>query len=250
MATNDDPIHTGRLGRHDQLLNRGPLGVKDDPLFSRGPTGINIGSEAFSPEYTYRNPKKSGIIINNSPQSFWIKVLDTLADAKACSPYLAELLEKLENSPVKISIKPVTSDPSTRHRDGSRTRSHTKPLDGKGRRGARNSPTSSEIYIYTKRITKNHRSYKSGTFVHELVHAYDLATGNYHSDHEIREKRAIFFQNIWRKAHSKSLRSNYHQRFDTTEYQDAEDSGVIDKFIKYYYSHNDIPFQVISTCRD
>jgi len=105
--------------------------------------------------------------------------------------------------------------------------SHIKALDNKSRSAERNTPTNSIIYINTNRITRTHKTYNSGTLIHEIVHATDLANGNYHSSYPIREKRAVFFQNIWRNTHSKELRTSYHGRFETNEYQKSKNAGEL-----------------------
>ncbi len=35
---------------------------------------------------------------------------------------------------------------------------------------------------------------KNGMLVHELVHALDLASGRYHRDSSVRERRVVFLQ--------------------------------------------------------
>ncbi len=190
--------------------------------------------------FNYSGFVNAGLIIEGS-NNFKKKVNTSLSDAKNASKYLAKLIYKIQNSPSTITIKAITNDRTTWHKSGKKSRSHTKALNNKSRSSARNSPVNSIIFINTNRITKTHKSYKSGTFVHELVHALDLAYGNYHSNYPIREKRAVFFQNIWRNAHSKKLRTDYHGRFKTLEYQTAKKTGKLKQFVIYYFTHNDIP---------
>lgn len=179
------------------------------------------------------------IIIKGSSE-FKSKVNSHLAEAKNSSPYIYKIIDALETSSAKTTISPITDDKSTWHRSGKKSRSHTKPLDSRSRGAERNTPTNSIIYINVNRITRAHRTYKSGTLVHELVHAYDLAAGLYHNDYSIREKRAVFFQNIWRDKKGKSLRTNYHDRFDTLEYQNSKKQGVMERFVEYYFNHNNL----------
>jgi hypothetical protein len=182
----------------------------------------------------------AGLIIEGS-REFKEKVNSNLIEAKNCSPHLAALIENIEKSSTTITITPITSDRLTWHKSGDRSRSHTEALDEKSRGAARNIGTNSIIYINIKRITPTRIPYNSGVLIHELVHAYDLSVGKYHSSYRIREKRAIFFQNIWRDAHSETLRADYHCRFKTNEYLEAKKAGTIKKFVKYCFEHNDIP---------
>lgn len=188
----------------------------------------------------YSSCIKAGIAIEG-PSNFKRKVENNLSDAHSNSIYLAKLIQNIKRSSSTVTIKPITNDKSTWHKSGKKSRSHTKAHDNKSRGAERNTPTNSIIYINTNRITKTHKSYTSGTLIHELVHASDLANGKYHSSYPIREKRAIFFQNIWRNTHSKKLRTNYHGRFKTDEYQKAIKSGKIKQFVSHYFEYNDTP---------
>lgn len=189
---------------------------------------------------SYSSLIKAELVIDGS-NDFKIKVEKNLSDARSSSSYLAILIQNIENSYSTITVKPITDNPSTWHTSEDKSRSHTKALDNKSRGTERNTATNSIIYINAHRITQTHKTYNSGTLIHELVHAYDLANGQYHSDYPIREKRAVFFQNIWRDTHSKELRAEYHGRFETNEYQEAKKLGKLNQFVKYYYAHNDVP---------
>jgi hypothetical protein len=180
-------------------------------------------------------------LVIDGKSDFKRKVNANLFEAKSSSIYLAKLIQNIKNSSSTITIKPITNDQSTWHKSGKKSRSHTKALDSKSRSAERNTATNSIIFINTNRITKTHKTYNSGTLVHEIVHASDLANGKYHGNYPIREKRAVFFQNIWRNAHSKKLRTDYHGRFETTEYQDAKKAGKLKQFVNYYLTHSDIP---------
>ena len=127
------------------------------------------------------------------------------------------------------------------HPDGDPERSHTRVAKGQSKAKKRQRPVDAIIYVNVKRITPSHKSYSRGTLMHELVHALDLASGRYHDDYVIREKRAVFFQNIWRMSHSVRLRSHYHQKFKTPEYQQALDAGLINEFVEYFFKYNDLP---------
>ena len=188
----------------------------------------------------FSSQTNADLVIEGS-SDFKEKVKSNLVEAKNISRHLSRLIRDADNTSSTITIKPITNDQSTWHKSGKKSRSHTKALDNKNRGSERNSATNSIIYINTNRVTQSHKSYRSGTLVHEIVHALDLARGNYHSDYSIREKRAVFFQNIWRNSHSKKLRTDYHGRFETKEYQNAKKSGQLSKFVNYYSKNNDVP---------
>lgn len=194
-----------------------------------------ISFVVFCSSYTQAN-----VLIDGS-SDFKRKVNFYLNDAKNSSIYLKELVKTAANSSRTIRITPITDNPSTWHANGKKSRSHTEALDSQRRGTERNTSTNSVIYINENRITLNHKTYKSGTLIHELVHALDLANGKYHRDYSIREKRAVFFQNIWRQSHGKKLRSDYHGRFKTLEYQNAVASGKVKQFVKHYFVNNDLP---------
>lgn len=175
------------------------------------------------------------------PSKFKANVEFHLSQAKRQSDQLKRLINAAEIHPSIITITPITNDKSTWHYKGDKSRSHTEASDNKKRGAKRDKPTNSIIFINTNRITPSHKTYKSGTLIHEIVHALDLANGLYNSDYKIRERRAIFFQNIWRSLQHKTLRSNYHDRFQTLDYQNAVNSGTINTFVTHYFSHNDLP---------
>ncbi|MES9969680.1 MAG: M91 family zinc metallopeptidase [Candidatus Thiodiazotropha sp.] len=189
---------------------------------------------------SYSQLLNAEIIIEGS-SDFQAKVRGNLAEARTASTHLAKLILNAERTPAKITIKPITDDRSTWHKSGKKSRSHTKALDNKRRGAERDSSTDSIIYINRNRITRSHKTYKSGTLIHEIVHALDLANGNYHGRYPLREKRAVFFQNIWRDKQVKKLRSDYHGRFKTIEYQNAKKARQVNFFVDYYFENNDIP---------
>ncbi len=180
------------------------------------------------------------IIIDGRP-AFKAKVEQHLVEAKVKSPYLSALITAAERSKRRVYIKPITNDKSTWHYSGKKSRSHTEALDNKKRGAQRNTPTDAVIFINKNRITREHKTYKSGTLIHEFVHAVDLIGGKYHGDYKIRERRAIFFQNIWRSLHGKTLRADYHDRFKTLDYQNALRENSLEKFVNDYFSSNALP---------
>lgn len=188
----------------------------------------------------YASNISAGLVIEGSGE-FKNKVNSNLSEAARGSIYLAKLIQNIKSSRSTITIKAITNDRSTWHNSGKKSRSHTESLDNKGRGAERNTPTNSIVYINTNRITRSHRTYASGTLIHEIVHASDLANGRYNSSYPVREKRAIFFQNIWRNLHAKELRTDYHGRFETKEYQIARKNGKVKQFVEYYFTYNDLP---------
>ena len=169
-------------------------------------------------------------------------VMHNLEEARKMSPHLKRLIEEAENAYMLVTIKPITDDPSTWHADGSRTRSHADPLDGKPKSRGRSHRTSCEIFMNPTRVDKFNRAYKYGTLVHELAHALDMLKGQYHPDYQYREKRAVVFQNIWRDQKGRRLRATYHDRFDTLEYQSMQgDAEAIEAWMEYYFTNSDLP---------
>jgi hypothetical protein len=184
------------------------------------------------------------------------KLMDDLMTSS--KPGLQLLYQRMLHSSVPITIRSVTDDASTFHVSEARMapgdrplarrrRSHTDPSDSKRRGAERDTPTGSIIFVNPYRIIPSDNTYKRGTFVHELVHAFDLANGLYNSDVEIRERRAIFFQNMWRETKGKDPREDYHGRFVTDDYQkavradrDGRPNGVA-TVTAYLLSHNDFP---------
>lgn len=185
----------------------------------------------------------------------WALMDDLMTSSK---PGLRLLYERLLRSPVPITIRSISDDASTWHVKETRMaprkrpaargrRSHTDPSDSKPRGARRDRPTGSTIFINPFRLNPSDGTYKSGTFVHELVHALDLAYGLYNSAVKIRERRAVFFQNMWREAKGEDLRENYHGKFVTDDYQRAVRAGRAGRpndvaaVTAHLLLHNDFP---------
>ena len=179
------------------------------------------------------------LIVGSS--DFKNKINSYLDDVENSSIYLQQLINHAKHESSLITVRPITNDKSTWHKSGKKSRSHTKAKDRLPRGSQINRATDSIIFINVNRINPSHKSYKNGTFIHEIVHALDLAKGNYNKDYSIREKRAVFFQNIWREKHRTKLRKDYHGRFKTLEYQNGITNGNISKFVDYYFNNNGIP---------
>ncbi len=172
---------------------------------------------------------------------FIMQIKAYLSHAKNMSTYLQRLINEAESTPATITMKPITDDQATWHRNGEKFRSHTEALDDKGVGTARSKHTDSVIFINTDRIDPNHNSYKNGTLIHEIVHALDLAAGHYNGEYQTREKRAVFFENIWRDRFGKRLRSHYHHKFATTDYQSAKANQSLDDFVNHYFISDNLP---------
>lgn len=157
------------------------------------------------------------------------------------SLYLRDLYSSYEKAKDKIRIELITDDPKTWHKSGQQSRSHCEPGDGKPKSLGRSSATSAIIYVHPDRVNPKHKSYESGVLTHELVHALDLAYGRYHSDGKVRERRAVFFQNVWRDHIGYKLRENYHGRFSTTDYQKAKSTNKIKDYVQWILSQNGLP---------
>jgi len=83
--------------------------------------------------------------------------------------------------------------------------------------------------------------WRSGLLIHELVHALDLVTGRYNRDYSVRERRAVFMQNVWRLHVGSKLRVSYHGDFATLDYQYAARHGTITEYANYIFTRADFP---------
>lgn len=175
------------------------------------------------------------------PDKFMLEVNATLDEAQTVSKYLKKLIQKIKQSKRCVIIRPITNDKSTWHRSKKKSRSHTEVLHSSRSSTNENIPVDAVIYLNPNRISKENKTYKKGILIHELVHALDLVSGHYNSDYIIREKRAVFFQNIWRDMNLIKLRSDYHGRFKTQEYEYMKKKGKVDMMVNYCLSHDDIP---------
>ena len=176
----------------------------------------------------------------NGDSAFKNNVRQALTEAQKTLE-ISKLIAVAQQAGKRVIIRPITNDTSTWHYSGKKSRSHTEAIDNKQRGIAREKPTAAVIYMNPNRVKPTHKSYRSGVLFHELAHAVDLVQGNYHGDYRIRERRAVFFQNIWRAQKGKSLRTKYHDRFDTLDYQKYKASGDLYWFVDFYLKNNDLP---------
>src|SRR5262249_9909297 len=146
------------------------------------------------------------------------------------SPYLAQLLKAAQDAPFPIIVRPTMEDPSTFF--GTEPyRAHAQaagPLSI-SRDGVRGYPAA--IYLTLMNVNPYGSYSKRGTLPHELVHAVDLAYGHLHPDRIVRERRAVFMENIWREAHAWRISERYFDgktaSFETLEYQRAKKQGPV-----------------------
>ncbi len=175
-------------------------------------------------------------------ESFKIQVQKCLEEGKVVSAHIKRLIETAENAAVVIKIRPISDDPATFHKRAKKdAKCRTVPSDKAKPDLARSEPTGATIYLRGGSVDPGNKAYNKGNTMHELALAVDLATGHYHADQNIREKRAVFFQNIWRDAHDKSLRNRFSGTCTTEEYAKAKANGQIDQFVAHYFSENDLP---------
>ena len=174
---------------------------------------------------------KAITITPNTPDEavFVSRVNSALHTLSLCkNPNVKALYQKIEASEKIILIAPITDDPKPR-RHGSKERWHT-DKDGKG--GA-------IVYVPPHRISGK-RDKEVNVFLHEFVHAHDILFNFYNKSVPVRERRATFFQNIYRSLEMKPLRADYHGEFPTLDYQKARESGKIDEVADYILNHNDL----------
>src|SRR5262249_2071212 len=134
-----------------------------------------------------------------------------------------------------------TDDKSTWNSDGTRTRGHTDPDDKKSKGAGRDKPSDATVYLPPDAVELGKNFWNSGTLAHELTHAIDLANGRYNKDVKVRERRATSTQNVWRSHTGKTLRTSYHSRFPTLDYQEAMRTGKMDEYVNYIFTRSDLP---------
>ena len=165
-------------------------------------------------------------------------MLDQLSNSK--DPIIRELYETAKNSPASIHFRPMTDDRSTWNSDGTGTRAHTEPDDKRPKGEGRTKPTGATVFVPPKAVDPTN-GHKSGVLVHELTHAIDLAYGRYNKTATVRERRAVFIQNVWRARVGGVLRRSYHDRFPTLDYQEAARRGAIGEYARYIFTRSDFP---------
>ena len=160
---------------------------------------------------------------------------------RARDPLIPRLVAAARAAPATITFREITGDKSTWHQSGDADRGHTDPADGKPKRTGRAKPADAIVYVMRSGVQPGTRRWKNGLLVHELVHALDLATGRYHADGPVRERRAVFMQNVWRSEQGYPLRVDYHDRFATLDYQEAVKHGALARYAEYIFTRADFP---------
>ena len=156
-------------------------------------------------------------------------------------PVIRRLYETARASPAAIHVRPMTDDRSTWNSDGTRTRAHTEPDDRRPKSEGRDKPSDATIFVPPEAVEPGKGFWKSGTLVHELTHAIDLANGRYNPEVTIRERRATFMQNVWRSHTGATLRTSYHGRFPTLDYQEALRRGALEEYARQIFTRSDFP---------
>ena len=174
--------------------------------------------------------------------AFRTKVVATLAALERCEDAVIRRLHAaVLAAPAAITVRQITEDPATWHADGDRDRGHTDPADGRPKGKGRSTSTGAIVYIPVSAVQPGNPRWKSGLFVHELMHAVDLAYGRYHPDYTVRERRAVFVQNVWRARLGAALRATYHGRFPTVDYQEAARRMTLDAYVRALFAGADFP---------
>ncbi len=156
-------------------------------------------------------------------------------------PNLRRLHAAAVAAPGRISFREMTDDPASWHSDGNPDRGHTEPDDGRPKREGRDRPADATIFIPRSALEPGSARWRSGLLVHELVHALDLATGRYNRNYVLRERRAVFVQNLWRQHIGFQFRDSYHGKFPTLDLQFASQRGTIPEYLNYLYTRKDFP---------
>jgi hypothetical protein len=191
-------------------------------------------------------PAMAGLVVEPPPgvdePRFYEQLKAMLSElAQSKDPVLRRLYETAKAAPAAIRIRPMTDDKSTWNSDGSRTRGHTDPDDKRPKGEGRRKPADATVFLPPDAVEPGKLHWKSGTLAHELTHAIDLASGRYDPIVTVRERRATFMQNAWRQQSGHPLRTSYHNRFPTLDYQDAVSRGALDEYVDYLFTRSDFP---------
>lgn len=173
---------------------------------------------------------------------FYAQLRTMLAElSRSKDPILRRLYETATASPAEIHVRPMTDDRSTWNSDGTRTRGHTELDDRRPKSAGRDKPSDATMFLPPEAVEPGQGFWKSGTLVHELTHAIDFANGRYNSKAAVRERRATFMQNVWRSHTGATLRTSYHGRFPTLDYQEALRRGALEEYARYIFMRADFP---------
>ncbi len=152
---------------------------------------------------------------------------------------LRKLYASANGAPHPITIRPVSKDPTT-WLGGSPNRSHCHAAQGHTPND-HGQGVPAVVFLFPHRADPSEADFRNGTLAHELVHAVDIANGRYYKESEIREKRAVVFQNIWRRSVGRKLRRDYHGQFPTSEYETFKKSGKLDFLADHILTKSGLP---------
>ena len=193
------------------------------------------------------SPASAGLVLepgrNGEERAFAKRLQSALERVRDSEDLLLrELYAAAKASPATIRVRQMTADRTTWHPHGDPERGHVEADDDGRRRGVgRSMPTNATIFVPGDAVEPGSTHWKNGVLVHELVHALDMAYGRYHRDVTVRERRAVFIQNVWRDRVGFRLRASYHGRFATVDYQHAKAQGRLRAYGRYLFTRNDFP---------
>jgi len=221
------------------LEGPGPVGMS----WCRRPPGLRVAVVATIAVSLLPGLLAAGVITAGSGSAtFDRRVQEALATlARSEDSAIRQLHAAVVAAPATIRIRPINDDRATWGTAGDRNRGHTEPADARPKNEGRTRPANAIIYVPPSAVQPGSASWRSGMFVHELVHALDLAYGRYNRDSTVRERRAVFLQNVWRARLGHSLRASYHGRFATVDYQDATRRGTVTELTRYIFTRPDLP---------
>src|SRR5262245_6234765 len=161
-------------------------------------------------------------------EEFRRNVVASLLAMRDKSPHLARLLRAAQQAPGEIRVHPMMEDPSA-HIQGQMYRPHAVGYRSVGRDGSVG--YSAGIYLSLGMVNPYWTQYRRGQLPHELMHAVDLVYERVHPNRLVRERRAMFMENVWRDVHGWSLAEAYTDSklplFETLEYQRAKRQGLV-----------------------
>ncbi len=162
-------------------------------------------------------------------REFHRSVIAGLLAMRDKSPHLAQLLRAAQDAPFPIAVRPTMEDPSTfAGRDPYRPHARSVGPRSVGPGGVIGHPAA--IYLTLANVNPYWSESKRGMLPHELVHAVDIVYGRLHPDRLVRERRAVFMENVWRDTHGWLISERYFDgkiaSFETFEYQRAKKQGA------------------------
>lgn len=162
-------------------------------------------------------------------REFYRNVITGLLAMRDKSPYLAQLLKAAQHAPFPIALRPSMEDPAT-FAGGEPYRPHAEAAGPRavGPGGVIGYPAA--IYLTLANVNPYWSESKRGMLPHELVHGVDLVYGRLHPDRLVRERRAVFMENVWRDVHGWPICERYFDgkiaSFETLEYRRAKKQGA------------------------